>query len=174
MTDLGLACPFTHFHCGCTLLVLPSWALEFFSPWIYVDLAREIQAAALHLYLLSPLPCNGHWGRESHENVLAGTAPNPSSVASAWSLQRLCCSFIYISFLAFADIFSTSQGLSITPVSSLSRWACLLCSVEYLEDSAELSNSPSSRSLYPSHCSKFIFLVNSSLLSQELISFPLG
>lgn len=128
-----------------------------------MDLVRSIQAPGFHLYLLSSLTCSGHWSGESHENVLAETASNPSSVASAWPLQRLCCSFIYISFLAFADILSTSQSLSITPETecslTLSRQTSLFWFVEYLEDSGELSNSPSFRSLYP-HCFEFIFLTS--------------
>lgn len=78
----------------------------------------SIQAAKFHFNLLSPFTCSGHCtGGESHENVLAGTVPNLSSVASTWHFQWLCCSFIYISFLVFADIFFTSQGLSLTPLS---------------------------------------------------------
>lgn len=124
-----------------------------------MDFVRSVQVPGFHLYLLSPLTYSGHWGGESHENVLAESVSNPSSVASVWPLQWLCC-FIYISHLAFADILSTSQSLSITSVSLiLRRQTRLLCFVEYLEDSGELSNSPSSRSLCP-HCSKFIFLTS--------------
>lgn len=150
-----------------------TWSLEFlFSLNLCGDFARSIQAAKFHFNLLSPFTCSGHCtGGESHENVLAGTVPNLSSVASTWHFQWLCCSFIYISFLVFVDIFFTSKGLSLTPVSlTQSRQACLWCSVDHPEDSAELSDSPSSRSWYPSHCSKFLLLVKSPLLSEELIS----
>lgn len=173
MTNLDLACPFPHFHSGCTLPTLPTWSLEFlFSLNLCGDFARSIQAAKFHFNLLSLFTCSGHCtGGESHENVPAGTVPNLSSVASTWPFQWLCCSFIYISFMAFADIFFTSQGLSLTPVSlTQSRQACLWCSVDHPEDSAELSDSPSSQSWYSSHCSKFLFLVKSHVLSEQLIS----
>lgn len=130
----------------------------------------SLQVPGFSLSLLSPLLCSGHQCGESHENVSSETASSPFSVAPAGPLQWLFCPFICVSFLAFADIFSTSQSLSLTPISlTMSRRTCLLCSIEYPEESGKLANSPSSRSLYP-HCSKFIFLVHSPLLSQELIS----
>lgn len=98
MTNLDLACPFPHFHSGCTLPTLPTWSLEFlFSLNLCGDFARSIQAAKFHFNLLSPFTCSGHrTGGESHENVPAGTVPNLSSVSSTWPFQWLCYSlFIF-------------------------------------------------------------------------------
>lgn len=143
----------------------------FFSLNLCGDFARSIQAAKFHFNLLSPFTCSGHrTGGESHEMYQLGLFQTYPSVSSTWPFQWLCCSLFIFPLWLSADIFFTFQGLSLTPVSlTQSRQACLWCSVDRPEDSAELSNSPS-QSWYSSHCSKFLFLIKSHLLSEQLIS----
>lgn len=86
-------------------------------------------------------------------------------LALAVALLLFCSCFLF----AFADILSSSQGLSITLVFlSPSWWVCVLYSVEYLEDSAELYNSLSSRSLYPLSAPNLYFYLTYLLCLKNL------
>ena len=75
VTNLYLACPFPHFHSGCTLSTLPTWSLEFlFSFNLCGDFAMSIQAAKFHFNLLSPFTCSGHCtgGWDCSKPILCG------------------------------------------------------------------------------------------------------